>query len=83
MIRSRIVTEMEFENADDFKRWLKSREVGVITGLADEHREALETGKPVTFTTPRPSIGAVTRSEITRSMPRKIRHEQISPSSCS
>lgn len=65
MIRSRIITEMEFENADDFRRWLKSREVATITGFANEHMQALESGKPVTFVTPRPSIGAVTRSEIT------------------
>lgn len=65
MIRSKILTEMTFDNAADFERWLASDEVGMITGFAHEQRKALETREPIRFTTPRPSIGAVTRTEIT------------------
>lgn len=67
MIRAEVRTVLEFKTEEDFRRYLKCDQEAIITGFANELREAFKTGKPFEFTTPRPEYGEVVTSYITAS----------------
>lgn len=63
-IKVSVVTEMEFESERDLNQYLKSDGQAKITGFAREIWEAWKSKQPLHVETPRPDIGAVTKSFI-------------------
>lgn len=61
---AKIVTEVSFESEDDFMAYLKLPELNQVTGFGKELYDSWKNEAVLEVETPRPSIGAVTKSFI-------------------